>query len=308
MRYQPGGSGLLHGSSRLGKGRSLDDAVKAKALAYKIWLMEQRLYCIMSALRSLYPLWVLMVRMVVVYFRSCANFVFEGVAVFPAWESQTQRLVKQVAVVALCLLLGVRNLALYGTLASLGFGLPDVLFRFRLRQVRGLPLALNIRNALALAGALFAYSASLRVVESPCYPGGVPSIVCTVALGDAPVWCECGPALLGGPVDVVTYGSRDGEQVGWSTVVVSSLGVVAEAWFGCAMVGVSLWVAEWCGEALALWLLSVLGVPVTSLRSFVADNRGATFGKDGGRASSVHALTSFALVTRPPCSRVGRLR
>ena len=56
-------------------------------------------------------------------------------------------------------------------------------------------------------------------------------------------------------------------------------------WFGCAMVGASSWVAEWCGKALALWLLSVLGVPLTFVRSYLADNTGATFGEDGGRAS-----------------------
>ena len=110
-------------------------------------------------------------------------------------------------------------------------------------------------------------------------------VVCVAALGDVPVWCEHGPASLDGPVDVVMDGSRDGDRVGWSAVVVSPMGVVAQAWSGCAMVGASLWVAEWCGKALALWVLGELGVPLKSVRSFVADNMGATCGDDGGRAS-----------------------
>ena len=90
---------------------------------------------------------------------------------------------------------------------------------------------------------------------------------------------------LYGPVDVVTHGSRDGDRVGWLAVVVSPMGVVAEAWSGCAMVGVSSWVAEWCGKALALWLLGELRVHLSSVRSFVADNTGATYGEDGNCAS-----------------------
>ena len=109
--------------------------------------------------------------------------------------------------------------------------------------------------------------------------------VCVATLSDAPVWCERGPAELHCPVDVVTDVSRDGGTVGWSAVVVSPQGAVVEAWSGCAMVGVSLWVAEWCGKALALWLLGELGVPLSSVRSFVADNTGATYGEDGACAS-----------------------
>ena len=51
------------------------------------------------------------------------------------------------------------------------------------------------------------------------------------------------------------------------------------------MVGALSWVAEWCGKALALWLLGELGVPLNSVCSFVADNTGATYGEDGGCAS-----------------------
>ena len=63
------------------------------------------------------------------------------------------------------------------------------------------------------------------------------------------------------------------------------MGVMAEAWSGCAMVGASSWVAKWCGKALALWLLGELGVPPKSVRSFMADNTGATYGEDSGRTS-----------------------
>ena len=78
-----------------------------------------------------------------------------------------------------------------------------------------------------------------------------------------------------------------GMGTGWARrwVVVSPKSVVVEAWSGCAMVGASSWLAEWCGQALALWLLGELGVPPGSVRSFVADNTGATNGEDGGRAS-----------------------
>ena len=110
-------------------------------------------------------------------------------------------------------------------------------------------------------------------------------MVCVATLNGAPVWCERGPAELHCPVDVVTDGSRDGDRVGWLAVAVSPKGVVAEAWFVCARVGALLWVAECCGKAMALWLLRELGVHVGSVRSFVADNTGATYGEDGGCAS-----------------------
>ena len=41
----------------------------------------------------------------------------------------------------------------------------------------------------------------------------------------------------------------------------------------------------WCGKAVALWLLSMLGVPLGFVRSFVVDNTRATYGEDGARAS-----------------------
>ena len=104
-------------------------------------------------------------------------------------------------------------------------------------------------------------------------------------LSDSPVWCDRGPAELDGPVDVVTDGSRDGDKAGWSAVVVSPIGVIKQAWSGCTMVGALSWVAQWCRKALALWLLGELVLPLSSVRSFVADNTGATYGEDGGRAS-----------------------
>ena len=103
----------------------------------------------MRALRSLRPSWILVLRMVVAYSLSCAYFVFEAVAVMPAWVLQTRHVLRHVAVGTLSLPLRVPNVALYGTIASLGLGLPDVLSRFRLRQVRWLSLALNRQHALA---------------------------------------------------------------------------------------------------------------------------------------------------------------
>ena len=132
--------------------------------------------------------------------------------------------------------------------------------------------------------------------------------MCVPTLSDAPVWCKRGPAELQCPVDVVTDGPRDGDKVGWSAVVVSPQGVVAEAWCGCAMVGASSWVAEWCGKALALWLLGELGVLVSSVRFFVADNTGATYGEDGGRACQCSWVDTLWLRSRPPYCRVVRRR
>ena len=54
-----------------------------------------------------------------------------------------------VAAAALCTL-RVSNAALSGTLASVEFGLPNVLSRFHLCPVFGLLLAMNSRSALAL--------------------------------------------------------------------------------------------------------------------------------------------------------------
>ena len=62
--------------------------------------------------------------MVVAYSLSCADFVFEAMAILPAWVLQTRRLLKQVAVVALSLPLCVPNVALYGTIASLALACP----------------------------------------------------------------------------------------------------------------------------------------------------------------------------------------
>ena len=125
------------------------------------------------------------------------------------------------------------------------------------------------------------------------------SVVCARALGDAAVWRERGRAPMDGLVNVATDGSRDGHQVGWAGVVVSYLSVVPEAWFGCAMVGAYSLVDEWCGKAAALWLLGVLGVPLLRVRSFVADNRGATYGEDSGHAS--HCPCINVLPLRTPC-------
>ena len=179
---------------------------------------------------------------------------------------------------ALSLPLRVPKAALYGTHAPLGFGLPNMLSRFRLRQVRGLLLALNSRNALTRETTWSLWSVpsvcALALSDSSSLDATLAeyslSVVCATALGDAPVCCECGPAPLDGPVDVVTDGSSNGDRLGWSPVVVSSLGVIAEASSRCAMVGASLWVAEQCGKALILWLQSVLVVP---------------FGEYGGGAS-----------------------
>ena len=71
------------------------------------------------ALRSLRPSWMLVLCMVVAYSLSCADFVFEVVALLLAWVPQTRRLLKQGAVAALSLPLRVPNAALNGTLASL---------------------------------------------------------------------------------------------------------------------------------------------------------------------------------------------
>ena len=104
---------------------------------------------------------------------------------------------------------------------------------------------------------------TLRLSEWSCLDATLAeyslSIVCVAMLSDAPVWCECGLAELHCPVDVVTDGSRDGDRVGWSAVVVSPQGVEAEGWSGCAMVGASSWVAEWCGKALASWVAKWCG-------------------------------------------------
>ena len=76
-------------------------------------------------------------------------FVFEAVVVLHAWVLYTRCLIKLVALVALSLPLCVPNVALYGTIAPLGFSVPDALCRLRPRQVRGILLALNSQKALA---------------------------------------------------------------------------------------------------------------------------------------------------------------
>ena len=206
--------------------------------------------------------------------------------------SQARHLLKKVAVAALSLPLRVPNVALYGVLASLGFGVPNLLSHFRLCQVRGLLLALNSRNALAKETTRSLWSVptlrAMRLFDYSCLDATLAeyslSVVYAATLSDAPVWCERHPAELDGPVDIVTDGSPDGDKVGWSVVVVSPMVGVAEGWSGCTMVGVSSWVAEWCGKALALWLVGELGVPLRSVRSFVADNTGATYDEDSGCA------------------------
>ena len=94
--------------------------------------------------------------------------------------------------------------------------------------------------------------------------------------------------------------SQDGDKVGQSAVVILSLGVVAEALFGCAKVVVSSGVAHWCGEGLVLRLLGEPGVPLMSLCSFVAENTATTYVEERGPASRypwVHVR----------CLRCGRL-
>ena len=79
--------------------------------------------------------------------QSWAGYAFNAMAIQPACVVQNRRLLKQVAVGALSQPLRVPNVALSGTLASSGFGVSDVLSRFRLRQVRGLLLARSSQNA-----------------------------------------------------------------------------------------------------------------------------------------------------------------
>ena len=159
--------------------------------------------------------------------------------------------------------------------------------------MRGRLLALNSRNTLSSETTWSLWPVpifrALHLCDSSCLDATVAeyslSEVCVATLIGAPVWCECGPVELHCLVDVVTDGSRDGDLVGWSAVIVSPKGVVAEAWSWCAMVGASLWVAKWCGKPLALWLLGELGLPLSPVRSFVVDNTWATYGEDGSRAS-----------------------
>ena len=97
----------------------------------------------------------------------------------------------------------------------------------------------KITGSLWLVPTLRALRLSNRLCLNPTLAGYSLSVVCVATLSDAPLWCKCGPAELQYPVDVVTDGSRDGDRVGWSAVVVSPKGVVAEAWSWCAMVGAS---------------------------------------------------------------------
>ena len=85
--------------------------VQSEAPTDKLRRMEQPLHRILRPMRSLRPSWMLVLRMVVAYSLSCANFVFEAVAVMPAWVLQTRRVLKLVAVAALSLPPHVPNIA-----------------------------------------------------------------------------------------------------------------------------------------------------------------------------------------------------
>ena len=166
---------------------------------------------------------------------------FEAVAAFPAWVSQTQRLLKQVGAAALSQPLCVPDAALYGTLASPGFGPPNVLSRFRLRQVRGLLLALNSRNTLARettrslwsvpsvrALCLFDWSSLDATLAEYSL-----SFMCAAALGDATVWCERCCALRCHDQGLVWV------RHGWCVIMGDSVvwqgtGLVASGCAGCA--------------------------------------------------------------------------
>ena len=109
--------------------------VHLEAPTDKLRCMEQCLYAHKCAPSSLRPSRLLVLCMVAAYSLSCADFALKAAAVPHAWLLRTRRLLKQLVVIALWLLLRVPNAALYGTLESRGFGLPDMLTRFRLRQV-----------------------------------------------------------------------------------------------------------------------------------------------------------------------------
>ena len=96
--------------------------------------------------------------------------------------------------------------------------------------------------------------------------------------------------------------------MGWSAIIVSASAIVAKASSGCAMVSVSSWVADFCGQARALGLLGVLGVPHSSVRSFVADDPGAILVRMAGVPPTARVSTYSAFVTPPSCCRVGRQR
>ena len=96
---------------------------------------------------------------------------------------------------SLSLLLCVPHAVLYGTLASLGFGMPNMLSRFRLRQVHGLLLTLNSRNAVARETTRSLWSVptlrALRLSDWSCLDATLAeyslSVVCAATLSDAPV-------------------------------------------------------------------------------------------------------------------------
>ena len=104
---------------------------------------------------------------------------------------------------------------------------------------------MNARNVLARETTRSLSSVptlrALRLSDWSCLNATVAAkwvcMVCAATLGDALVWCDDGPASLEGAANVVMDGSRGGDIVGSSTVVVWLMGVVAEAWSGGAMVG-----------------------------------------------------------------------
>ena len=228
-----------------------------------------------------------------VYTVSIIDSVFEAIPPVEAWLSSAQTLVHRVALSSLGIHQHLPRAVLYGGPKTLGFCVPLLFLRSKLRYLKGLFKGINSRSILTreivrhvldtplpqpMRGDWDCVRAWLVEFELQLLPAA------SDLLAPASVeWVQdCAPV---GSVLAVTDGSQDGAAHGWAVVLVDALGIFAWACSGTLLSCGSSWVAEWRAKSRAVWLLRPLSVAVSDVLGFVADNLAASFDLCGGKPS-----------------------
>ena len=172
--------------------------------------------------------------------------------------------------------------------------MPRLLLRFELQFVATVVGALNSRNTLTRESvrALVGTPDLLRVAH-----GDVDEFLSLLRQFDLvvslPPHRRVGAAARtdvvrnpyeGGTGAVFSDGLVCGRAMGWGAVVLSSAKVLGTTSGGLVADCPSSWAAEWVGKMEGALLAARLGIPAAAVTWYVADNRAACLGVDGGAA------------------------
>lgn len=272
----------------------------------KIQKAMTRLKILAGRVRRLQPSYILCLRVISAYVLSILDFVFESVPITEEWAESIRIAIKRVVTNSLRIPINVPNRLLYGCKGSLGFRVPALLLRFRLRFIKGIYSCVNSRSLYTREMSRLVISSPLsRLVKNHDWivaKAWMQQYDLSLHLPQDPplhasevVWClDRAPDT---DVVIVTDGSKEDRKHGWGVVIADSSGIVATAHSGAMLAGGSSWTAEWLGKGLALWAIRKLQdlYPNTICRVYAADNVAAAYGSNGGRPSRCHWIDNIRL-------------